>query len=302
MTKSISEKHAFLIMAYKSPTQINRIIRALDSSSTDIFLHIDKKSNLSASEIVSPNKSSLIICNRMKVYWADYSQTQCEIELLKRAIECNSYRYYHLISESDYPLVSVSEIVSRFEKSQDLYLHFAAKSNAIETRSFIQYHRLFQKQLSSVNRDNTFSIYKIFDKTLLMLQCVAHVNRIPDDLEIKKGANWFSIPDDFARYVVENEKWIEEHFRNTRSSDEFFMQTLAWNNSCFRARIYRPIEDDSYEGCLRFIDWKRGNPYVFRSSDYGELISSGMIFARKFDESIDKDILDMLEKYVNNLN
>ena len=47
----------------------------------------------------------------------------------------------------------------------------------------------------------------------------------------------------------------------------------------------------------RHIDWERGsnnNPYVFRESDYKELMNSTALFARKFDLNIDKKIVEKL--------
>lgn len=45
------------------------------------------------------------------------------------------------------------------------------------------------------------------------------------------------------------------------------------------------------EAAMRFVDWKRGGPYVFRNSDYEELLNSKMIFARKFDCECDAEIV-----------
>ena len=42
------------------------------------------------------------------------------------------------------------------------------------------------------------------------------------------------------------------------------------------------------------IDWKRGNPYVFRESDFEQLVSSGQLFARKFSWNLDKRIVEKL--------
>ena len=36
-------------------------------------------------------------------------------------------------------------------------------------------------------------------------------------------------------------------------------------------------------GCMRLIDWKRGNPYVWTLADKEELEQSNRLFARKFD-------------------
>ena len=63
--------------------------------------------------------------------------------------------------------------------------------------------------------------------------------------------------------------------------DEFFLQTLVWNHPDFRAALYS--EKDEYEGCMRLIDWKRGNPYVWTIADKEELEQSNRLFARKFD-------------------
>ena len=47
---------------------------------------------------------------------------------------------------------------------------------------------------------------------------------------------------------------------------------------------------------MRLIDWNRGKPYTFRSSDYDELCESDMLFARKFDASVDSEIIKSIEK------
>ena len=49
---------------------------------------------------------------------------------------------------------------------------------------------------------------------------------------------------------------------------------------------------------MRFIDWKRGDPYLFHSSDFNELISSDLLFARKFNEDVDNDIIIKIKEYV----
>lgn len=49
---------------------------------------------------------------------------------------------------------------------------------------------------------------------------------------------------------------------------------------------------------LRFIDWYRGDPYTFTSDDYSQLVASDQLFARKFDENVDLNIVKMLLEYV----
>ena len=46
--------------------------------------------------------------------------------------------------------------------------------------------------------------------------------------------------------------------------------------------------------CARLIDWERGNPYVFRKEDFALIKSSPAMFARKFNLTVDGDIVDMV--------
>ena len=57
---------------------------------------------------------------------------------------------------------------------------------------------------------------------------------------------------------------------------------------------------DNYETIRYLIDWKRGKPYVYRSADYEELMASDMLFARKFDWNIDKEIVLKLYTAISN--
>lgn len=45
---------------------------------------------------------------------------------------------------------------------------------------------------------------------------------------------------------------------------------------------------------LRAIDWTRGKPYVWKKGDYGILIDSNCLFARKFDFTNSPEIVEML--------
>lgn len=52
--------------------------------------------------------------------------------------------------------------------------------------------------------------------------------------------------------------------------------------------------DNNYQSIMRDIDWHRGSPYIWRISDYDELMKSEFLFARKFDEDVDSQIIDLI--------
>lgn len=150
----------------------------------------------------------------------------------------------------------------------------------------MKYHYLFQEKLGRADR---FSIYKLMNKTSLVLQRLAGIDRTKG-IKFQKGTNWFSITDGFARYVCSRRDYVEKTFRNTVCGDEIFLQTLL-HNSDFRKNLYHPQYDNSQEAIMRLIDWNRGNPYVFREADFAEIKSSPMLWARKFDCKIDSNII-----------
>ena len=287
-----SAKHAYLVMAHNNLAQLNILLNLLDDKRNDIYLHIDARSSISEKEITELKHSSLYFVKRIKVYWADYSQVECELLLLEAA-EKKGYSYYHLLSGSDLPLKNQNYIHRFFEKTDLIYLHFTTKEKTKEAISYVKYYHLFQKQLCEANRGKQFSIWKVINRLCLLVQRIIGINRINGDVKIKKGANWFSIPHDFAKYVIDNKALIKEMFTLSRSPDEFFLQTLAYDSD-FQTRIFRLKEDDCYESCMRLIDWNRGTPYIYRIIDFNELQQSNMLFARKFDINLDKDVIDAI--------
>ena len=48
----------------------------------------------------------------------------------------------------------------------------------------------------------------------------------------------------------------------------------------------------------REIDFKNGNPYIYRIKDFNKLINSENLFARKFDSRIDKEIINEIFNYL----
>ena len=80
--------------------------------------------------------------------------------------------------------------------------------------------------------------------------------------------------------------------------DEIFLQTILWN-STFRENIFLP--NSEIDSCMREIDWKRGNPYVWGASsdDFKMLTNSDKLFARKFSDDfpdIIRDVRNLVDK------
>ena len=57
-------KHAYMIMAHHEPMLLSYLIKKLDHSDNDIYIHIDKKSFLKDEDFSS-------LCEKSKIYFVE---------------------------------------------------------------------------------------------------------------------------------------------------------------------------------------------------------------------------------------
>lgn len=281
----INMKHAYLIMAHKDDECLHALLGLLDDPRNDIFIHMDLKNRDWNPEVLLSRlkMSSVFLVPRLDVTWGGYSQIVCELSLLQAATSEGHYAFYHLLSGQDLPIQNQDTIHSFFNAHQGVeFVRYAAQPiNCLER---VYGHILWNR--FGVNRKQ--KVLLRFDK--LISKIVRLLRPREDRVEYQKGDNWFSIGDSFARYVLSKKAWIEETFCNSFCCDEVFLQTLLWNSS-FRSKVFCRNGEDNRDGIQRLIDWDRGNPYCFTSSDLSMLKESSLMFARKFDCSTDSGVI-----------
>lgn len=293
------DKHAYLIMAHNNFEILEKTLKLLDDERNDFYIHIDKKvKNFDFEKFKSfIRKSKIFFTDRIDVKWGHFSQIQCELILLKEATK-NNYSYYHLISGVDMPIKPKNEIYNFFENNKGKeFINFQSKIYNEKFNNRFNVYHLFPNS----SRSKLKKILILIEKFSLLLQKLLKVNRIKKmSIKFQKGDNWFSITDNFAKYILEKEHWIKNAFKFTSCCDEIFLQTLIIN-SFFQENLYnKEFDNNSIYSIKRYIDWNRGTPYIFRKEDFNNLINSEALFARKFDLNIDKEIVDMIFKYFIN--
>ena len=292
------KKQAILIMYHKDYYILEKLLKQIDSKYFDIYLHVDKKvKNFDYEYTKSLIKNSdIYFTKRLNVKWSSYSQIECELLLLKEAINKN-YTYYHLISGNDL-LIKKNKIIYDFYNDNNGW-EFVGYQH-IDKVTEDQLERVKYYHLFNGNRRHKYKfVCSLSNKiyyNLLRVERKLKINRLRNnDIVIRKGANWFSITNDLAKYVVSKEKEIKKMYRHTNCADEIFLQTIVYNSK-FRDKIFNKYHDE-HGNIKRFIDWNRGEPYVFTLEDYDEIINSKCFFARKFSSEKDKEIIDKIFEY-----
>ena len=226
--------------------------------------------------------------------WGGYSQIAAEIFLLKKSTKEN-YDYYHLLSGVDLPLKTQDYIHLFFDENYGKnFIHVSDRRTTNRIMNRLKFYHFFSEYLGINHGKLSLKISPIwiFDKFLMLIQRIIHIDRLKNErTDFYSGSQWFSITHQAAIYILSKVKYIKRIFSYSRCADEFLIQTLIMNSS-FSSQIVN--------NNLRMIDWKRGSPYIFRDSDFYSLVSSNCLFARKFDESVDKKIIQKLSLYIKN--
>lgn len=291
-------KHAYLIMAHGQFYQLKRLLNCLDDYRNDIFLHVDAKSkNVPFRELCDTvHKASLTIVKRMNVIWGHESQIECEMNLIREAIESNSeYSYIHLLSGNDLPIKSQDYIHSFFEENNGKeFVHFETACISGVDKEKVDFFYPLQKYVGA--KSQTLLYY--LERTIVHAQRLLKVQRNKNsEFFFAKGSNWFSITNEFAKYLLDCANQFKQLYDRTLCCDEIFLQTCLIN-SRFIENLYYKGFDDNYVGNMRLIIWEgkgvQAHPHLFKNEDIDFLKKSDRLFARKFDESFSDTSLQKL--------
>lgn len=112
-------KQAILIQCHKNPEQVNMLLDALQHPDVDIFVHVDKKSDIGSQLKTSSQIHILPDKYRVDVQWATFSQVRATLNLLRYASHHGEYEHYWLCSGQDYPIKPIDDIVQFLHSKPD---------------------------------------------------------------------------------------------------------------------------------------------------------------------------------------
>lgn len=266
-------KHAFLLIVHKNPAQVGKLLGALDDD-------VEAISN-------APLESAeLKVLQVNDVLWGSYTQVETELLLLREALGCGC-SYYHLLSGEDLPLRSQDELHAFFDESGK---EFVACNPQFEWPAVLD-ARVRQRHLQNRNA-SVFS--KSTDRLLVAFQRLIGVDMLDSKVCYGYGSNWFSVTDRLANDVVGREEWVRAHFAHALCADEVFLQSFSLTFG-YQDSLYKPYNAGDKWGNMRLVDWDRGegiHPYTLRNDDFDWMMSTGMMFGRKFSMEVDPEVIE----------
>ncbi|MGT2910447.1 beta-1,6-N-acetylglucosaminyltransferase [Streptococcus cameli] len=295
------KKHAYLIIAYDKFEQLAFQISLLDDPRNDIFIHIDKRSQISEEELQNIREaavhSNVYFTPRIAVHWGHFSLVECELILYKTAIATGQYDLYHLISGTHLPLASQETIHAFFaDKTDNIFIarYNQEEAEELKLHKLVEhYHfsrRIHPRTLSPLPR-KLLRAYQIAENKIQTWLKVDRLHGKRVEMGFDGFSEWKSLPHAVVLAILSEEAFIRKHFKFTFCSDEYFLPlVLKKVNMLDRIYHYEPVNDipDELQGNLNYINWWDGHPYEWtdKAEDLAQLEKGrqlGHFFSRKFD-------------------
>jgi len=278
-------KVAFLITAYKNPQQIDQFIRLWENTNFHFYIHLDKKIDIKNFIYLAQRMNVKFISNRIKVSWATFSSVESIIVSLKEILADNSeYDYINLISGQDFPLIKATDFIS-----------FLSINRGIQYINCIPYDLDNDWWIRNQSRVNTYNFqdWRIQGKYRIqyIFNFLFKKRTHPNGFILAGNSNWFCLTSDCVSHILhkfDSSKGLINFFKHVWGADEFIFSTLVYN-SPYRSKVKEN---------LVYMIWPvhgEAHPTTFTISDFDRIMSSGKVFARKFDYNVDNEILNKLE-------
>ncbi|PSR56851.1 glycosyl transferase [Adhaeribacter arboris] len=276
-------KVAHLILTHNQPRHVERLIKQLLYADDAIFIHVDKKADLSSYHSLKSYRNVFFINNRVAVDWGSYNVVEATLNSFQEMLHASGqYQYFNLVSGADYALQTAGTIHQFLE--------------AHPGKAFMSYQLINEEWPEAIPRitEYHFNNYRFPGKYLLqkIMNKVLAKRTMPNGLIPVGRSQWFTISTNCVQYILEY--WaahpaLRRFTKLTWAPDEFIFQTILYNSE------YRKVMVNDN---LRYIDWSEGkaSPKTFTLKDKNQLIASDKFYARKFDLENCGAILDYLDQ------
>jgi len=280
-------KFAYIILAHKNPKQFSRLVNAISDDHVFVFVHVDRKSNLQEFKDELDGLRNVVFCDKqIQVTWGGFGMIEATLELMRTMYSfVIQPDYVHLMSGLDFPLKTNAEIVRFFVENKG--------------KNFLEAYKIPTPHLNEFGFNRIHYKWFIEDEgyqkaaQLVEIQKQRNMKRLYfENIQPYNGSQWWSLTGECVQWIYETCKpgyRLYDFYKYTFVSDEMLFQTMLKNSDW---------NDTIVEDNLRNINWDEGPefPKIWRTKDFERLKCSEKLFARKFDENVDNEIIKQIEK------
>jgi len=295
-----NKKIAFLILAHTDPEYLFNLINVLVTHS-DIYIHLDLKSNLKSFTSYIHNKNVFFIKKRVRVSWAGISMVDAQMNLFEECLkQKDKYSHAILLSGSDYPIKKIDFISNFFlSKEHTNFIKFIDMRQSPDHYMKQITNKWFKEPLFISN----IKIFILLDKCIrFFLNKIKFSNKWPSNIIPFFGSQWVALTMNCCQYVFDfhiKNKYFRRINEFTFSPDEHYIHTIVGNSIYSESSI--GLEKFEGRGTFRLANYhlidKSLNKW-FNINDYHLIEESNKLFIRKIRTS---DGIELINKINNNL-
>lgn len=286
-------KKAFIILAHHLPKQLNIFInQLLADPENDIFVHVNKKNETLKKEIIKDERV-FVTDQNIEITWGSDDILKAIIIMLKQVKNAQrNYKYVLICSGQD---LLVKDGLDKFLTDNQGKVFIDGYEDDKKRRAFLlhewpeKYRRLIDNKLHPVK------LFRRFRLEVFRLGVPIKTKNVKFNVSsVTFYRNWFwcAMPDFVVSYIIDfldKNPTFWEIYDEALVPEEGFFSTIIMNSQ--------------YKDCIDYVDGRsqsltydgpryNGHSSLITMKDIDRVEKSGKFFARKFDITKDKDVIE----------
>jgi len=293
---------AYHLLAHKNPAQVERLFRVLYHPGDVFVLHFDRSAPRALhalGERLASAHSNVRVLRPRKILWGGSAMAEVQIAAMQAALKLGgAWTHFINLTGQDFPLKSRAEVLARLDPARSYLTWFnpveSGLWNNARTR-LTRYHLHWPWLNALLAVPGLGRMLRALCGWINQLPYVPRCSRRwPDFFVYYGGSNHVALSRVTARYLVEapDAVRIRRWLLPAGHSSEIVFQSVLLNS---------PLVDTLVNENWREIDFPMHapNPRTFTTSDLPQLLACPALYGRKFDEQVDAQILDKLERHIS---
>ena len=206
-------------------------------------------------------------------------------------MDSNKYDYICNISGQDFPIKTMPQLINYIKENYG--------SEFIENKPYSLDDTWWQENASRINKYSFINMkFKGKYKIEKLFNTITPIRKHLNNIVFSGNSGWFCLSNEAVSFVISSYKQnknLNRYFKFVWGADEIYFSTILYN-STFKDKLI---------GNLLYTEWlpsDKLHPKVFTAKDKLQLKQSNKFFARKFDYTIDKEIIDYVQTLSANNN
>ena len=308
-------KFAALVLAYKEPEMVNKLLEQLlheFGEDIRVFIHVSRGSEYMIETLLSHPQIEILPKhlgidpkelggNKKNIkLWADDGLIKRMMYMFNYVQNKYNADYYIVLSGQD--LIVKKGIKQFFSDNRMKIFMDGGKDNANQgARLLYKWPIVFFK-----NYHNKYHPLRILRRVLLLIYSTGiKINRqknadLFDNVDLYKNFYWMSLPAECVKYVIDyanNNPEVMEVYKNSICPEESFFSTTLANQERFHDMFNWVQGTKNYKGITYFKKFDTAFPMI-EESDIELIENSEVFFAKKFSVSYNEKLVNYFYKKI----